>query len=126
MNQKQKKDIIIGVGLGLITTIAIIYFFVTYMMKRRNKNSTSNTLFSKSNICNTSGNNHDAEFPLKKGSKGNEVKELQQWLNTKGEKLCVDGIWGNKTEQAFQKYKSELFWSGDSIPLMAYLSAFNN
>lgn len=48
-----------------------------------------------------------ADMPLiKKGSKGDAIKKLQQLLNAKGYKLTVDGDFGSKTEaavKAFQK-----------------------
>lgn len=40
---------------------------------------------------------------LKNGSKGNDVKELQKTLGD----LVVDGIFGNKTQQAVKKFQKE-------------------
>ena len=48
---------------------------------------------------------------LKKGSKGNEVKKLQKQLNKLGivsSKLAVDGIFGDKTQQAIRALQKEL------------------
>ncbi len=42
-------------------------------------------------------------FPLKQGSKGAEVKVVQSYLNTKGENLVVDGIWGPLTQASVIK-----------------------
>lgn len=38
------------------------------------------------------------------GSTGSDVKKLQQELNRKGANLKVDGIWGPKTQAAYEKY----------------------
>ena len=48
---------------------------------------------------------------LKKGSRGEAVKKLQEYLNglsTTTEKLTVDGIFGSKTEQALKNYQKSL------------------
>ena len=47
-----------------------------------------------------------ADMPLiKKGSKGDAVKKLQEMLNGKGYKLTVDGDFGSKTEAAVKAYQ---------------------
>lgn len=43
---------------------------------------------------------------LRKGSKGNEVTELQKELNRHGATLTVDGNFGAVTEEAVKKYQS--------------------
>ena len=46
------------------------------------------------------------DMPLiKKGSKGDAVKKLQQILNDKGYKLSVDGDFGSKTDAAVRAYQ---------------------
>lgn len=40
------------------------------------------------------------------GTRGDLAKEYQQWLNSQGAGLSVDGIWGKKTENAYQQNKS--------------------
>ncbi len=120
MTRKQKKDMIIGIGGGLMVSIIVIYFFANYLLKRKNTKLMISSP-KKYSGCNTSINNHSTNFPLKKGSTGIEVKKLQEWLNQKGEKLCVDGDWGNKTENAYQKYKS-IFWNSNEISVTAYMS----
>lgn len=42
---------------------------------------------------------------IKFGSKGQEVKDLQTYLNSKGASLKVDGIFGKLTLKAFNQYK---------------------
>jgi hypothetical protein len=44
---------------------------------------------------------------LKKGDKGDSVKELQTLLNKKGYKLVVDGIFGNGTDSALRDFQSK-------------------
>lgn len=48
-----------------------------------------------------------AAFPLKQGSRGEEVKNVQAWLNdhviVPYALLTVDGIWGDKTNAAVQR-----------------------
>lgn len=46
----------------------------------------------------------DSVFPLQRNSVGEKVKVLQKFLNHQhGEKLKVDGIWGNATAKAMQR-----------------------
>ena len=46
----------------------------------------------------------NAEFPLKQGSKGQQVLHVQAYLNIiKGEKLVLDGIFGPATEAAITR-----------------------
>ena len=40
------------------------------------------------------------------GTRGDLAKEYQEWLNSQGAGLSVDGIWGKKTENAYQQNKS--------------------
>ena len=46
-----------------------------------------------------------SSFPLKMGSRGDNVKKWQTYLNGKGADLVVDGVWGPKTEAASLKYQ---------------------
>ena len=40
------------------------------------------------------------------GTRGDLAKEYQEWLNSQGAGLNVDGIWGKNTESAYQQNKS--------------------
>jgi len=52
---------------------------------------------------NTSGGTTNTAFPLQKGSKGTNVKALQEVLNSKfNAKLTTDGSFGSKTETALK------------------------
>lgn len=53
---------------------------------------------------------------LKKGSRGSEVKELQQALKNKGYNVgVVDGIFGTKTDIALKSYQKSLGVTADGI-----------
>ena len=44
---------------------------------------------------------------LEKGSKGDKVRQLQEFLNGKGASLGVDGRFGNKTDAAVRRFQTE-------------------
>lgn len=52
---------------------------------------------------------------IKYGSKGDEVKELQTALNSKGYNLSVDGIFGSKTQAAVKDYQGKNSLQVDGI-----------
>ena len=52
---------------------------------------------------------------LKKGSKGDSVKLLQELLNKHGFNLTVDGDFGNKTEEAVKQFQKRLNLTVDGI-----------
>ena len=52
---------------------------------------------------------------LQNGSQGNDVKELQQMLNTKGYNLGVDGIFGNQTQSAVKNFQQKSGLTVDGI-----------
>ena len=46
-----------------------------------------------------------ATFPLKQGSSGKEVLQLQKFLNQEANKFLIeDGIWGSGTQKAVEDY----------------------
>jgi peptidoglycan hydrolase-like protein with peptidoglycan-binding domain len=52
---------------------------------------------------------------LQKGSKGDEVKKWQQFLNSQGHDLAVDGVFGDKTYFATTGWQSENGLGSDGI-----------
>ena len=52
---------------------------------------------------------------LKEGSKGNRVKSLQKALNKLGNKLVVDGIYGEKTKEAVKRLQKEAKITVDGV-----------
>ena len=62
----------------------------------------------------------DARLPrpkrtLKRGSKGAEVKELQERLNQLGAALAVDGVFGKMTEAAVRKFQKDHGLKADGV-----------
>jgi hypothetical protein len=49
------------------------------------------------------------------GSKNSAVADMQQYLNQRGASLKVDGIWGEQTERAYQKYMGGASASGGTL-----------
>ena len=58
---------------------------------------------------------HMPERTLKNGSTGNGVRWLQYELNTRGYQLVVDGIFGQKTEDAVRDYQNRAMLVCDGI-----------
>jgi len=86
----KKKTLIIIV---LLIIFAIIITFITIKVKKRNNLSSS-----------TNSSSNSGTFPLKQGSRGTEVKNVQNMLNKIiPADLEVDGIFGPKTEASLQK-----------------------
>lgn len=52
---------------------------------------------------------------IKEGSKGNRVKSLQKALNKLGNKLVVDGIFGEKTKEAVKRLQKEAKITVDGV-----------
>lgn len=52
---------------------------------------------------------------LRKGSRGEDVKTLQQALNKNGYDLTIDGIFGAKTEEAVRDYQKKHDLSVDGV-----------
>ena len=91
-----KKKIII-----IIIIVAILGIASFFIYKKQKKASGASTGGSSGNSNLTT--NQPSTFPLKNGSRGNEVKILQSTLNKTGQTaipLVVDGIFGTKTEAA--------------------------
>lgn len=90
---KTSKRILLFVLIAAVVVISYLYY------KKAIGEPVTNPLLPKSAPANDK-NRTDA-FPLKKGSTGERVKALQEFLNYSGSYgLTVDGIFGSKTEQA--------------------------
>lgn len=92
---KRQKVILYSLGAAL----AIVLGIIVYRRIKNNKGYTDTTA-TKYNCRNT----NSASFPLQKGSNGYQVELLQRINNatcTMAYQVEPDGIWGEKTEQAF-------------------------
>lgn len=89
------------IGIFLVVIILIILF-----IRNRNKTTTTTTTTTtipsttSSAITNITAPTKNDSFPLSYGSRGENVKKWQMYLNSKGSTLTVDGIWGPLTEAA--------------------------
>ncbi len=86
----------IFIAIGLVILVLIILW-----IKNSSKDKVTTTTAINTNPLVT--NSTISVFPLKFGSEGNEVKVVQTYVNSKGEKLVVDGIWGPLTEASVIK-----------------------
>lgn len=107
MTKQTKKYLIIA---AIIIIIAVIAYFVFFKKKQTAENSEPEQ-----------ENNNTDIFPLKKGSKGTEVLNLQKYLNfqTKPPMAAIgeDGIFGDATEaRLFEIQKTK------EMPKMTYYS----
>ena len=87
----------------IISLIVAAYFLLKDKIfgKSDSKGDKPNTPAGSSQVINSGTD----EFPLKVGSKGLKVKQLQAGLNLKNNaKLDVDGKFGSKTQSALKKY----------------------
>ena len=112
---KGKKILLISLGIAATGTLG--YFGYQWWMKRKEKKSDENASEvpdldlnppAKSNFSLPSAPKRNDDFPLKKGSKGARVKQVQEVLLTKlGKdalgKAGADGDFGSKTEVALIK-----------------------
>lgn len=104
------------IGLGVAATGALSYFGWQYWKKKKEDNSSNENDTPDFPAENTSSYNpkpkaapqRNDDFPLKKGSKGANVKALQQYLLSKLGATALgkggaDGDFGSKTEEALKK-----------------------
>lgn len=108
---KPKAKILIVLAIVLVVVAAV------WILKRRKKEEITETVSTamqpvvvdneKSPAGQTKGGNTSV-FPLKKGSRGNEVLNLQKSINylygNGGSVLGEDGVFGNNTEAFLTKY----------------------
>lgn len=85
----------------IIIAIVIIILIIYLATRSKNPTITTTTTTVVPALTNVSSGNG---FPLQMGSRGDNVKKWQTYLNSKGATLVVDGIWGVKTEAASLKY----------------------
>lgn len=116
MTTKNKKILYFISALLLVGIL--VYLYVRY------KSSVSvATVLSDTNTTNQNTTTVVASgFPLKYGSKGTRVKQVQVWINKQAEAmsiftkvpnapLSIDGVWGSKTEAAI-KFINAYGWKG--------------
>lgn len=119
---KISKNIIIGAVIGLGALIAIIG--LRKFVFKSNKDKVKSIIPDAQGIDTSSvviAESEKSEFPIKYGSKGDKVKELQRFLNyglqQKGKPvLMIDGIWGSATDRAFKDLNKNV----DNINESAY------
>lgn len=104
---KINKNIIIGgaIGLSLLISFVLLRKFVFKSDKNKIKDLAGDKTIDITSI--QIPDEEKAEFPLKYGSKGNKVKDVQSFLNLKLSAMKkptvkVDGDWGNSTDTAFK------------------------
>ena len=94
-----KKFIIPGVILAAVGLLLYFGFF-----RKSAASTTPGTTLPGGSTPNTNTTSASETFPLKQGSRGDKVRELQQFLNRRIlpplVALDVDGIFGPKTEAA--------------------------
>ena len=87
----------------IIAIIAVLIIALIIYLKNKSVEDDGNVSMNKTLSSNISASTTRSIFPLQYGSKGEEVKNLQMYLNSKGEKLLIDGIWGPLTETSVAK-----------------------
>ena len=93
------KFSLIGVGLTAATIVTI-----SLLKRRRLRNELGLNEDNNNNNNDVVRQTANDDFPLKKGSRGERVKKLQEFLNkTNSESLVVDGIFGSKTEAGVKR-----------------------
>lgn len=111
---KEEKRIAVVIFVGCLVVIGI--FVAKWIIKRKEEGKDFTFGIGRGGSeDNSSGNQTESVFPLKKGSRGAEVKHLQGWLNATSNQYVslnydplvqphdavdVDSIFGPKTEAA--------------------------
>lgn len=100
-----------GKHIVILLLLLIVIFIVFLIISKKNSNTNSTNSISNSNPSTSGGGIigsvtgvFSGSFPLHKGSVGNNVKLLQNYLNSKGASLVPDGIFGSLTLAALMKY----------------------
>jgi hypothetical protein len=112
---EKKKIVIISIFVGIVATGLALYLKNKAKIK---KVSEENNLLDEgisSDVKSVVSN----EFPIKKGSKGEKVKLLQKYINTKIKPplaiLVTDGIFGNGTERALKSITGKIIMTKDEF-----------
>jgi len=116
MSSKKKKIAVVVTAFFVLLVLFFILFKPNVATPK--KESTAKDYSKDSDGCNTSINNQSVDgYSIGLGSIGNEVKEIQEYLNTNVlSKLCVDGNWGSKTEEAYRLLKGSDEYSFLDLP----------
>ena len=106
---QNKKRKIILIGLGVLGTGVASFLGWNYWKKKKVNQEEDTTSFTESPSVNTAPVKNDS-FPLKRGSKGNKVTQLQNALVKKFgasilPKYGVDGMFGKEVEAALVRAK---------------------
>lgn len=88
----------------IIAAVILVIILIIYFSTRK-KTITTTITEPAIQPANNSGSGND-NFPLRLGSRGANVSKWQAYVNSKGGKLTVDGIWGPLTEA------DSLKWTG--------------
>lgn len=108
MNALKDKKFWIIAGVTAVIVAVLVYFARKSKNKALNESSTTPSTSTSKTVLPAAD-----IFPLKSGSKGEEVKTVQRYLNSQKPlssstatlpDLTIDGIWGPKTQDAV-KYK---------------------
>ena len=112
MAKKNKTGLYIGIGVGILAIGGLVFFLIK---RKRAKAMMTNFPVADTNPSSSGGgggSSRNQDFPLKKGSLGERVKNIQKYLNSTKQKpnLVVDGDFGSKTLTALKNWnqKSEI------------------
>jgi hypothetical protein len=104
------KKVLIGITVIVLAILA--YLFKDKLFKTVNATTVKQT--------GNSGINSGTSYLISKGSKGEKVKFLQAYINAYHQgALMVDGVWGGKTQTAFEKLTKTVHAFGSSAGLTA-------
>tara|TARA_R110000751_G_scaffold94864_1_gene185230 strand:- start:25881 stop:26318 length:438 start_codon:yes stop_codon:yes gene_type:complete len=130
MAKKVNTGLYIGIGVGILAIGGLVFFLIkrkkqkammTFPTATTPSSSSSNSSSSNSS---SGGSSRNQDFPLKRGSFGKRVENLQSYLNSTIQKpnLVVDGDFGRKTATALKNWnqKTEI-----SQALYKYLEGIN-
>lgn len=87
----------------IILVIVLLWLIIRYFKNKNTITTTTTTTVPNPNINTSSflpSTTKDDSFPLGFGSRGENVKKWQTYLNSKGSTLNVDGVWGPLTDAA--------------------------